>query len=714
MSNYIKGILNHKSTNAQYLHTLKTIQLTRMGKHGIKDHMGKTIVQKQQKDKINGILSQIPIHLYWYDLNNTFQGCNLIQAQSLGLTSTEEIVGKHLNHFMPEPEWNSIARNNKKVIDNKKTYIFEELHTNKEGKPRLYLSHKTPLKNEENQVIGVLGVSQDISSIKKKIDLSLLRTHPKNNTTHIANYDPFYFLDTENIASISDYITNIRDYYENIIAIMPGHVYWQDNAGMLLGCNDNQATTLGLSSRQDIFGKKINDFLPKDEANTHNETFNRILKTKESVVLEEISTDKDGNKKYYFTQKRPILDKNGKTLGLLGCSLDITERKRAELEVIKARERAEIASQAKSEFLMNMSHDLRTPCSGIVGLAKILSDEETDPKKKAQLQHIVQSSECLLNLLSEILDYTKVEDGGYKILNHNFNLRKLISSIHDLLSSEIEFKKLTTHIHYPETLPTNIITDSVALHRILLNLLGNAVKFTESGSITTHISIDTVKPELTISIQDTGIGIEQDKLNIIFDRFSRLSPAYDGKHHGTGLGLSTVSRLLSELGATITVSSQINIGSNFTIKVPIQLSSTPPRSQPRNTVIQKTKHLDFCNNPGLKVLVVEDDFISKQVSKTLFESFSAEVTWVGTANEALCCDLSQFDFILTDIGLPDINGFELARKIRQWEKNHQINNPCLIIGLTAHINPSYLSKMQQHGMSDLVQKPLTREHVEQF
>ena len=106
--------------------------------------------------------------------------------------------------------------------------------------------------------------------------------------------------------------------------------------------------------------------------------------------------------------------------------------------------------------------------------------------------------------------------------------------------------------------------------------------------------------------------------------------------------------------------------------------------------------------------------ISKQVSKTLFESFLAEVTWVGTANEALCCDLSQFDFILTDIGLPDMSGFELAKKIRQWEKDHRVSEPCFIVGLTAHINPSYLKKMENCGLSDLIQKPLTREHIEQF
>ena len=449
---------------------------------------------------------------------------------------------------------------------------------------------------------------------------------------------------------------------------MPGHVYWQNNQGILLGCNDNQAKTLGLKNRKEIFGETISSFLDEKESKTHNDTFNTVLKTKQSVVLEEKSTDGDGNEKYYFTQKRPILDNDGNTLGLLGYSLDITQRKRAELEVIKAREKAEIANKAKSDFLMNMSHDLRTPCSGIVGLAKILSEKEDDPVKKTELQHIVKSSENLLNLLNEILDFTKVEDGAYKTLKQNFNLRRLINSIHELLAAEIEYKKLTTQIDYPNTIPDNIISDPVALHRVLLNLLGNAIKFTETGSIKTQINIDKTKSILTISIQDTGIGIEENKLGVIFDRFSRLSPAYDGKHNGTGLGLSTVSRLLNELNGHISVSSKTNQGSVFTISLPIELNTDEHhhKDQSKSEVLNKV--LDFSNNPRLSVLIVEDDFISKQVSKTLFESFLAEVTWVGTANEALCCDLSQFDFILTDIGLPDMSGFDLAKKIRQWGK----------------------------------------------
>ncbi len=676
--------------------------------------MNKKHKEKNQPYKIENILSQIPVHVYWYDLNSCFQGCNELQAKTLGLKSNLDIIGQHLASFMPESEWIQIEKNNQKVLQQGHTLVFEEMHTNRHGKKKIYLSHKTPLKNKTGEIIGIVGVSHDITSIRSISTAPLTNKYLNDETSSISTSNQFPFSDNKTISTFSQYVTSIRDYYENIIAIMPGHVYWQNNQGTLLGCNDNQAHTLGLNNRKEIFGKTISSFLDEKESKTHNDTFNTVMKTKQSVILEEKSTDGKGNEKYYFTQKRPILDNDGSTLGLLGYSLDITERKKAELEVIRAREKAEIANQAKSDFLMNMSHDLRTPCSGIVGLAKILSEKENDPVKKMELQHIVKSSENLLNLLNEILDFTKVEDGAYKTLKQHFNLRKLINSIHELLAAEIEYKNLTTQIDYPNTMPDNIISDPVALHRVLLNLLGNAIKFTETGSIKTQINIDKTKSMLTISIQDTGIGIEENKLGVIFDRFSRLSPAYDGKHNGTGLGLSTVSRLLIELDGHINVTSKINLGSVFTINIPIELNKNEHHNQHQPESQAPNKELDFSINPGLSVLVVEDDFISKQVSKALFESFLAEVTWVGTANEALCCDLSQFDFILTDIGLPDMSGFELAKKIRQWEKDHRVSEPCFIVGLTAHINPSYLKKMENCGLSDLIQKPLTREHIEQF
>jgi two-component system aerobic respiration control sensor histidine kinase ArcB len=495
---------------------------------------------QERVEYLEAILEQLPGHVYWQDRNNVFMGCNKLQAVSIGIQHSQEIVGKTLGDYFPaQPdEVAALAKVNNEVMATGQAQSIEEQYTFADNIKRIFLSHKIPLRNKQGHIIGLLGVSLDISQ-QKALEQELAMAKYAAEAT-----------------------------LQGIVAVMPGNVYWKDLHNRYLGCNDEFARLIKLTHRQAILGKTDYDFLDASMADIIAHNDQKIIAQGKETTLEELGEDYKGNPAFYLTRKAPLFDANGKTIGLVGVSIDITDRKKMELALIEAKEKAESANKAKSDFLTNMSHDIRTPLSGILGFSQLLELREQDPAKKELLEIIFKSSRRLVNLLDEIIELANIETYGMALQHTQFSICALLEELAELMMSEVHVKNLEFVLDIAVDVPAVIVGDKLRIHRILLNLLGNALKFTHEGGVYISVHMNISQTALTFIIRDTGIGIPDEQFTTIFDKFSRLTRSNQSPYKGTGLGLYIAKKFIDDLGGTISVTSEIGQGTTFTCTVP--------------------------------------------------------------------------------------------------------------------------------------------------
>lgn len=449
------------------------------------------------------IISHTTGNLYWKNLKGKYLGCNQTFCKLAGLRSPANIIGKtDVDLFLAslgKEGVKAIVDVDKTVIESGKPHIVKEVGLNKDGKLVTYISKKMPLRDKANKIIGIIGTSIDISD----------------------------FID-------------IKDY---IISHSAGNLYWKDRYGRYLGCNEAFANVLKLSSPNDIVGKNDYDFfLEKKYVKRIIEIDQAVINSGKEVTLEEVGTGLDGNLATYLTKKSPLRDEHNNIIGLMGTSLDITKQKQAEI--------------AKLEFLRNMSHDIRTPLVGVLGMAGVLQEEETDPIRQSCFKDLVTSSERLLQLLNQVIEV--IEVGAKPVCYAAFNIKEVAAETVELLKAAFTLKKLTLKLNCPDV---NVTHDKFRISAILLNLLSNAIKFTERGSITVTVK---AKPKLKIIVEDSGIGIPKDKLDVIFEKFTKLAPSHNYQQFsGAGIGLFITKQYANELGGNITVASEFGKGSVF-------------------------------------------------------------------------------------------------------------------------------------------------------
>lgn len=359
---------------------------------------------------------------------------------------------------------------------------------------------------------------------------------------------------------------------EEIIALMPGNIYWKDRNGVYLGCNDSAAELIHLKNRHEVIGKTLYDIAPRPIAEEITRIDDEIMSSGRESCVEEDAFDLKDDEATYFTRKVPLRNKSGDVIGLVGISIDITERKRYERELKAAKEKAESANKAKSEFIMNMSHDIRTPFSGILGLSQFLADKETDTEKKDFLNSIVESAENLLTLLNEVIHLASLEQDAEDQISR-FDLKAIVDDIYKTMIPVTKQKGLDLILTIDPSLPSNVLGNEYAVKRILLNLVGNAIKFTEIGKVCISLALkekDENQCIVDMSVSDTGIGIPKNKQETIFGQFSKLNSSYKGKYGGTGLGLWFVKQLTKKINGEITVSSEPRKGATFTVVFPLE------------------------------------------------------------------------------------------------------------------------------------------------
>ncbi|MES2142510.1 MAG: ATP-binding protein [Pseudomonadota bacterium] len=525
-----------------------------------------------------------------------------------------------------------------------------------------------------------------------------------------------------------------RAFIIELLKRLPVHVFWKNKEGKYLGCNDLFAHNLDLASVEAVIGKTDYDFpVKKEDSDAYRRDDKEVMESRTPKLnIEEEQTFPDGKKIYLLTSKVPVFDKNNKVIGILGVYNDITEKKKAEQALKKAKEKAEVANEAKTEFLENMRHDIRTPLSGIVGCAQLIQMQADDPKKVSEYAtDLIQSSDALLEFLNKILESIQVASGEIPLLKKKFNLYHELEQVIHLNKPQAAIKKLSLHVDYDKAIPAYLMGDPVRVQRILLELVTNALKFTDKGEIKIMARLMKNKTRseqeiIQLSVSDTGIGIPLDKQHEVYTRFKRLMPSYQGIYPGTGLGLSVVKQFIDDLDGELHLKSKPEQGSTFTCLIPFQESlSTKEEDEIEETPLfaLEDNHLPGSKVPklplpglmtsGSRVLVVEDNPIAVKVAVGILSNLNCQTDSVENGRTAVAfIEKNHYDLILMDIGLPDGDGCEATRRIRlkQWQRNPSVP----IVGLTAHITEEKKRNCLKNGMNAIYTKPLTVEKASEI
>ena len=519
---------------------------------------------------------------------------------------------------------------------------------------------------------------------------------------------------------------------ESALNVLRGHVYWKNKHGKFVWCNKKLAEILDLKHQNEIEGKTDYDLYEKNLAEKVVQLDSKVLATGKEYQIEEMGLDINGDPAVYLSIKTPLKDELGNIDGLIGISIDITERKKNEEALRIAKEKAELANEAKIEFLENMRHDIRTPLSGIVGCAHLIQTQANNPKKVTEYAtDLVDSSNALLEFLNKILESIQVATGEIPLLKKKFSLYKILDQVVRLNKPQADVKNLNLHFDYDKNIPPYLLGDPIRIQRITLELVTNALKYTDKGEIKVSTRlIENKKREVIIElcVSDTGMGIPRDKHHEIYTRFTRLTPSYQGIYPGTGLGLSVVKQFIDELGGEIHLDSQPNQGSTFRCFIPLQEALSPADYESESEEISlfaKGAHIvtkkateaselqEMLVTTGSRVLVVEDNSIAAKVAQGALLELNCQTDIAADGKTALTLvEKNYYDLILMDIGLPDGDGCDVTRRIRlkQWQSNPSVP----IIGLTAHTVEEKKKRCLENGMNAIYSKPLTPEKASEI
>lgn len=544
----------------------------------------------------------------------------------------------------------------------------------------------------------------------------------------ISNVCQYVFIIEHNTSSMAAaFLAN--QYLENIIRFSPGFMYLKDKHFHYLMCNENFSKAAGLASPSEILGLTDYDLSwGKTEADIFRKTDVEALSGISKINFEEPQLQSDGQTRIVLANKIPLYDNQNRLIGILGNYIDITDRKDMENDLLQAKIAAEVASLAKTKFIANMGHDIRTPLTGIIGLSQYLEEKIHSPQGKECAKQVHESGMQLLNLLNGVLELITADVANEdSVTSVPFDLRRVLNDVIELERPAVTARHLAIELYIDEIIPPVLIGDDMKLHRILLNLIGNAIKFTKKGHVELNSRLfSMVDDEVNIefSVKDTGIGIPEDLQHRVFDQFFKISPSYKGLYVGNGIGLHIAQKYVALLGGKISLASQVGVGTTFTFNLPFKISKkqndltllTLQKMRGLNKAIVKSSQ--SLDTKSFRTLLVEDNIPSLNVISLMMKKITNNVTTAANAELALeFVDKQPLDLIITDIGLPGYSGDELSLKIRALEKERS-RTPAIIVGLTGHAMHDIRQKCLDSGMNDVYSKPITfqalKKMVEKF
>ncbi len=489
---------------------------------------------------------------------------------------------------------------------------------------------------------------------------------------------------------------------------IPDSIFLLDKEGNFLDYRTPNSSIL-YAPAELFMGKNIHSIMPQDLVEL---TMNNLGLARQSGKMQVFEYQLPTNGEIKHFEARINLCEGGDFLALVR---DVTERKRSDEMLWKAKEEAEAAAKAKSEFLANMSHEIRTPLNAVIGLTGLLLDTDLTPEQRNYLEIVRNSSDSLLSVINDILDFSKI-DGGMMELEHSpFDLRRCIESTMDLMVTRVAEKGLVLKVVLDDQLPTMLVGDANRLHQVLANLLSNAVKFTDKGFVEVSVRGNAIPEgfELRFDVLDTGIGMPQDKLDRLFMPFSQIDSSITRRYGGTGLGLAISKRLVGMMGGRIWAKSNPGVGSTFTFTIKVKL----PCMQPVQHEVKDLKpdikppiEGHFQQALPLSILLAEDNAVNQMVLLQMLRKIGYQADLASNGFDVLAAlDRQAYDVVLMDIQMPDMDGFEATRRI--LARFPKMKRP-RIIALTAHALNGDRERCLEAGMDGYLSKPVKIEDLQ--
>lgn len=513
----------------------------------------------------------------------------------------------------------------------------------------------------------------------------------------------------------------------DIIDFLPDATFVIDRNGKVIAWNKAIEAMTGILAK-DMIGKGdyeyslpfygirrpiLIDLILKSDKDLES-SYNQIERKGQALIGESYMPNMQGGIAYLLGSAAVLYDSAGNVFGAIESIRDITEKKQAENRLIDSKEAAEAAARSKSDFLANMSHEIRTPLNAVLGLTGLLLNSDLNSRERDYVETVRSSGNTLLSVINDILDFSKIEGGKMELESQPFHLRECISVAVDLIMPSAAQKGLDVKYDLDESLPSYFKGDVTRLRQVLVNLLGNAVKFTQEGKIGLSVMGKPLKAqdgsdgsqyELHFSISDTGIGIPEEKLDRLFRSFSQVDSTTTRKYGGTGLGLAISRKLVEMMGGEIWVVSESNVGStfHFTIRAEISEEQAAP-SDPELAVPMVRSHEGI---RPLRILLAEDNAVNQMVAKQILKKLGYSADVAGNGLEVLqAIERQPYDVILMDVQMPEMDGLAASQEIRKrWPTGPRI------IAITAYALKGDRERCLAAGMDEYISKPIVIEEL---
>ena len=635
--------------------------------HQIKSHKKAELEMVNQKNFMHEIFDYLPINIFIKDEEGKFIYLNKNSEDSHGFR-LEDVKGKTVREIYPRPISAELENDDKFIRKNKRSLI-KEYELEIKGRKRYYIIGKKLMHTADQREL-LIGFAVDV---------------------------------TQNILA-NKAIEEQKKFFQQIFDTVPNYIYVKNKNGRYIMVNESGARHFGLTKEQILEPNAIDPEEFRIDLKLNDETDKTVLETGKSLEYEEAIILKNGEKRWYHTTKKPLPDKDG-NVNILGISVDITERKRHSDELIKAK-------QAKEQFLANMSHEIRTPINGIVGMVNLLEEIPATEEQKKYLHAIKTSSENLQVIINDILDLSAIESGNIKFERINFNLRTFFNTLISSFNYAAKQKGLSITLNFDPYIDEVVIGDPVRLNQIMSNLIGNAVKFTKRG----YVKVYALKLEekdgiglFQFIVDDSGIGIPDDKLQKVFENFEQGDAAITRKFGGTGLGLAIAKQLVEAQNGTIKVESKVGKGTKFTVNLHYEIGTAENdengQREAADFEMTGSEELDLSK---YRLLLVEDNEVNLLYTKKILQKWNCTPDEAKNGLDALeKVKENDYDLILMDVRMPTMDGFEATKFIRANFNHPKSKVP--IIALTANAIKGDDKRCFSAGMNDYLSKPFQPE-----
>ncbi len=640
-----------------------------------------------------GTITGVIDFLMIIDTEGRIRDCNQRSLDTLGVQSVDRLSGMNFNSLVIKTGNSSISFSQLEVSLKDKDQISNIEIKMRGFKARSILINATisRIRLDNKTVIGYIITGNDLSwKINLEEEIRQRRI-------------------------IEEYLEDNFLFLEKLINTIPNPVYYKNISGIYIGCNKAYEVVTGLK-REEIVGKSVYELYHPELADSNQEMDNRLINGEvgDVQIYESKFRSKNGVIRDVIFNKTIYYNADNSAGGIVGVIIDITDRKKIEEELKfardiaeDARKNAEIANLSKSAFLANMSHEIRTPMSGVIGVTELLEQTSLNEQQIEFVRLIKKSGESLMMIINEILDLSKIESGKISIESEVFELRQICYEAYDILKTSVDRDNVDYRINFMDGADLTVRGDQTRLRQIIINILSNAIKFTEVGYVNitvepVNVETDNKKALIRFTVTDSGIGIPEHKIDKVFDIFYQVDNSTTKKYRGTGLGLSIVKTLVELLKGNIDITSEEGSGTIVVIELPFEISDRVEKRDDQNIVRSKLYNSDY------SILIAEDDEINQMLISELLKKkgFKYKIVVDGKIAYELIRKGEKFDLILMDGQMPVMDGFEATKLIKELLKKK--NENIIIIALSAYAMQGDRDRFIASGANDFLSKPFTK------